>query len=155
MAPSFQTEGMLVTEANAEATGPSGAASSHSCYIQKNALPAVLDVNTANFEEIKKSDQVVVVAYLSPDDKRTKVIFASFVDKYQGQFVFGTSYDAALARKEGVDRPSVVVYKAFDERRAIYPNGREFDGLDNWFKITSKPLIGEIDEDTYLVYKEV
>lgn len=127
MAPSFQTEAMLLSEANSEGT-ESGAAPSD---MRKTALPGVLDVSTANFTETKKNHQVVVVAYLSPDDKRTKVIFAAFVDKYKGQFAFGVSFDATLAGKEGVDRPSVVVYKAFDERKAIYPNGRDFEGLDD------------------------
>lgn len=121
----------------------------------KQSLPAVSPVTEENLEEVKALDNIVVVAYIASDDKASTESFSSFAETQRDNFLFGSSDDAALAKAEGVKQPSIVLYKDFDEKKAIYDGKIEDEAILSWVKTASTPLVGELGPETYSKYMAV
>ncbi|QKX58943.1 uncharacterized protein TRUGW13939_06071 [Talaromyces rugulosus] len=121
-------------------------------YMTKQSLPAVSDVNEDNIEEFKSLDKVVVVGYLASDNKKAKEAFNSLADSERDNFLFGASDDAAVAKAEGVEQPSIVLYKDFDEKKAVYKGDLDSESILAWVKTASTPLVGELGPETYASY---
>lgn len=124
-------------------------------YMVKQSLPAVSSVTEENLEGFKTMDKVVIVGYISPDDKKANETFTSLAESQRDTYLFGASNDAALAKAEGVKQPSVVLYKEFDEKKAVYDGKFDKDSILSWVKTASTPLVGEIGPETYSGYISV
>ncbi|BCR92343.1 protein disulfide isomerase PDI1 [Aspergillus chevalieri] len=121
-------------------------------YMIKQSLPAVSTVSEANLEEIKTMDKIVVIGYFDENDKSSNQAFTTFAEAHRDHYLFAAASDPAIAKAEGVKQPSVVLYKDFDEKKAVYTGELEQDVLLNWVKTTSTPLVGEIGPETYSDY---
>lgn len=121
----------------------------------KQSMPAVSSVNEENLEEFKALDKIVVIGYVGSDDKTSNKSFTSFAESQRDNFLFGASNDAALAKAEGVKQPSIVLYKDFDEKKAVYDGKLEDEAILNWVKTASTPLVGELGPETYSKYMAV
>jgi len=73
-------------------------------------------------------------------------------DAQRDNYLFGTTNDAAVAEAEGVKQPSIILYKDFDEKKAIYDGQFEQEDLLTWIKTASTPLVGEVNPETYSNY---
>jgi protein disulfide-isomerase A1 len=118
----------------------------------KQSLPAVSPVTAENLEEIKTMDKVVVIGYIGSDDKAANEIFTEFAESQRDNYLFAAASDAAIAKAEGVKQPSIVLYKDFDEKKAIYDGEIEQDAILSWVKTASTPLVGELGPETYSGY---
>jgi protein disulfide-isomerase A1 len=118
----------------------------------KQSLPAVSSVTEENIEEFKTMDKIVIVGYISADDKKANEEFTSLSESERDSFLFGSSADAALAKAEGVEQPSIVLYKDFDEKKAIYDGKIDAESVLGWIKTASTPLVGELGPETYSSY---
>lgn len=124
-------------------------------YMTKQSMPAVSTVTEENLEEFKALDKIVVIGYVASDDKTSHDSFASFAETQRDNFLFGSSDDASLAKAEGVKQPSIVLYKDFDEKKAVYDGKLEDEAILNWVKTASTPLVGELGPETYSKYMAV
>lgn len=118
----------------------------------KQSLPAVSTVTEANLEEIKTMDKIVVIGYFDANDKSSNEAFTNFAETHRDHYLFASASDPAIAKAEGVKQPSIVLYKDFDEKKAIYTGDLEQDALLVWVKTASTPLVGEIGPETYSGY---
>lgn len=118
----------------------------------KQALPAVSILTKDSLEEFKKADKVVLVAYIEASDKVSNETFTKVAEKLRDNYPFGASNDAALAEAEGVTPPAVVLYKDFDEGKAIFRGKFDEDGIEKFAKTGATPLIGEVGPETYADY---
>ncbi|QSZ29983.1 hypothetical protein DSL72_004501 [Monilinia vaccinii-corymbosi] len=132
-------------------SGPRKAAAIIS-YMTKQSLPAVSILSQDTLEDFKTADKVVLVAYFDAEDKTSSATFTTVAEKLRDSYLFGASNDAALAKAEGVKFPSVVLYKSFDEGKAILPGAFEAEAIEKFAKTSSVPLIGEVGPDTYAEY---
>ena len=121
----------------------------------KQAMPAVSDLNKDNIEDFKAADKVVVVAYVSSDDKASNETFTSVANDLRDHFVFGATNDPELATAEDIKVPSVVLYKSFDEGKNVFDGAFNKDEIEQFVKTASVPLIGEIGPETYSGYMSV
>ncbi|KAH8815005.1 thioredoxin-like domain-containing protein [Xylogone sp. PMI_703] len=121
-------------------------------YMTKQSLPAVSTVTKDTLEDFKKADKVVVVAYFAADDKSSNTTFTTVAEKHRDDFLFGASNDAALAEAEGVSFPGVVLYKSFDDGKSVFTKAFEAEEIENFAKVSSIPLIGEVGPETYSTY---
>ncbi|EFQ98915.1 disulfide-isomerase [Nannizzia gypsea CBS 118893] len=121
-------------------------------YMIKQSLPSVSVVTADNFEEVKSLDKVVVMAFISEDDKETNATFTSLADAMRDDVLFAGTSSAELAKKEGVSLPAIVLYKEFDERKDIYDGKLESDAIKAFIKSASTPLVGEVGPETYSGY---
>jgi len=118
----------------------------------KQSLPAVSAVTKESLEEFKKADKVVLVAYLSADDKASTEVFQKVADKLRDNYPFGSSTDAELAEAEGVKAPALVLYKSFDEGKVVFSEKFDAEAIEKFAKTSSTPLIGEVGPETYSDY---
>jgi protein disulfide-isomerase A1 len=121
----------------------------------KQSLPAVSTVTPEGAEEFKTLDKVVVVAYIASDDKATNETFTQVAEELRDEYLFGGSNDAALAKTEGVEQPAIVLYKDFDEKKAVFKGKLDADSLREFIKTASTPLVGVVGPDTYAGYMSV
>ncbi|KAL2161469.1 hypothetical protein VTH06DRAFT_8031 [Thermothelomyces fergusii] len=121
-------------------------------YMVKQSLPAVSEVTKETLEEFKKADKVVIVAYVDADDKASSEVFTKTAEKLRDNYPFGLSTDAALAEAEGVKVPAIVLYKDFDEGKAVFSDKFDLDEIAKFAKTAATPLIGEIGPETYADY---
>jgi protein disulfide-isomerase A1 len=112
-------------------------------------------LTSSNFEEFKKSDRVVVVAYAS--DEASKKTFAELADKKRDEINFGLVTDAELAKEHKVtELPAVVVYTQFDDDAQSFTKSGAFESesLLDFIKVNSLPLLDEIDASNFQSYSE-
>lgn len=121
-------------------------------YMIKQSLPAVSTVNEDNLEDTKTMDKIVVIGYLASDDNAANEAFKALAEAQRDNYLFATTNDVAIAKAEGVEQPSLVLYKDFDEKKAIYTGEIEQDAVLTWVKTASTPLVGEIGPETYSGY---
>jgi protein disulfide-isomerase A1 len=121
----------------------------------KQSMPAVSNVNAENLEEFKALDKIVIIGYVASDDKAANKSFTSFAESQRDNFLFAASNDAALAKAEGAKQPSIVLYKDFDEKKAVYDGKLEDEAILEWVKTASTPLVGELGPETYSKYMAV
>ncbi|KAI0393870.1 protein disulfide-isomerase [Xylariaceae sp. FL0594] len=121
-------------------------------YMIKQSLPAVSILNADTLEEFKTADKVVLVAYVDSADKASSETYAAFAEKLRDNYLFGSTDDAALAEAEGVTPPAVVLYKQFDEGKAVFSDKFDEESLTSFTKTSSTPLVGEVGPETYADY---
>jgi protein disulfide-isomerase A1 len=118
----------------------------------KQSLPAVSEVTKDTLEEFKKADKVVLVAYVDAADKASSEVFTKAAEKLRDNYPFGLSTDAELAEAEGVKAPAVVLYKDFDEGKAVFSEKFDAEAIEKFAKTAATPLIGEVGPETYSDY---
>lgn len=118
-------------------------------------MPAVSTVTEENLEEFKTMDKIVIIGYVGADDKTANKSFTAFAEAQRDNFLFGASNDAAIAKAEGAKQPSIVLYKDFDEKKAVYDGKFEDEALLKFVKTASTPLVGELGPETYSQYMAV
>ncbi|RDW74738.1 protein disulfide isomerase PDI1 [Aspergillus mulundensis] len=121
-------------------------------YMVKQSLPAVSAVTEESLEEFKTLDKIAVIGYFAEDDKESTEAYTAFAESQRDNYLFGSTNDAAVASAEGVKQPSVVLYKDFDEKKAIYDGSLDSETLLSWVKTASTPLVGEVGPETYSAY---
>ncbi|KAI0539671.1 thioredoxin-like domain-containing protein [Xylaria digitata] len=121
-------------------------------YMIKQSLPAVSDLTAETLEDFKTADKVVLVAYTDASDKSSNEVYSTIAEKLRDNYLFGATNDAALAEAEGVTPPAIVLYKSFDEGKAVFSDKFEEDAIVSFTKTASTPLVGEVGPETYSDY---
>jgi len=121
-------------------------------YMIKQSLPAVSTATQENLEELKTMDKIVIVAYISSEDKTSNQTFTAVAESQRDSYLFAGSNDAALAKAEDTKQPSIVLYKDFDEGKAVFDGEFDEETITNWIKTASTPLVGEVGPETYSEY---
>ncbi|RWA04994.1 hypothetical protein EKO27_g10112 [Xylaria grammica] len=121
-------------------------------YMIKQSLPAVSDLTAETLEDFKTADKVVLVAYVDASDKSSNEVYSAIAEKFRDNYLFGATNDAALAEAEGVTAPAIVLYKSFDEGKAVFSEKFDEDAIVSFTKTASTPLVGEVGPETYSDY---
>lgn len=121
----------------------------------KQSLPAVSLVNKETLEEFKTADKVVLVGYFDAKDSKSNTTFDGIAESMRDTYLFGATSDPELAEAEGVKQPGVVLYKQFDEGKAVFDGKFDTESLETFVKTMSVPLIGEVGPETYASYMSV
>ncbi|KAI9467005.1 protein disulfide isomerase [Lactarius psammicola] len=126
-------------------------------YMTKLSLPAVSEVTAANFDEFKKADKIVAIAYLSSLSDTPAAEFQATAEKHRDDYLFGQSTDSALIEAAGLSPPAIVLYRAFDDPVSVYPYpvpSATVEEIENWIKELSVPTLAEVNAENYMVYAQ-
>lgn len=123
-------------------------------YMKKQALPAVSIVVSSNHTEFQGADKIVLVAYIEESDSESRGIFNAFAESHRDDYLFGLSSDPTAFGEAGVTAPAVVLYKTFDEGRNDFTASLTHEGLAEFLKDHSVPLLDEISPDNFALYAE-
>ncbi|KAI1438030.1 protein disulfide-isomerase [Xylaria sp. CBS 124048] len=121
-------------------------------YMIKQSLPAVSILDADTLPDFKTADKVVLVAYLDASDKSSSETYTAIAEKFRDNYLFGSTNDAALAEAEGVTAPALVLYKQFDEGKAVFTEKFDEDAIVSFTKTAATPLVGEVGPETYSDY---
>lgn len=121
-------------------------------YMIKQSLPAVSVLTADTLEDFKKADKVVLIAYHDATDKASNETFTQVAEKLRDYYPFGATSDAAVAEAEGVKAPAIVLYKDFDEGKAVFSEKFDVEAIEKFAKTAATPLIGEVGPETYSDY---
>ncbi|KAH0557102.1 hypothetical protein GP486_005111 [Trichoglossum hirsutum] len=123
-------------------------------FMVKQSLPAVSLLNKDTIEDFKTADKVVLIGYFKEDDKASADTFTAVAEKMRDSFPFGSVNDAALAESEGATVPSVILYKQFDDGKAVFSEKFDQEAIEAFAKSASVPLVGEVGPETYTDYMQ-
>ncbi|TGZ76966.1 protein disulfide isomerase [Ascodesmis nigricans] len=123
-------------------------------YMVKQSLPAVSVLDKAAYADFKSADKVVVIAYVDAEDKTSTTAFSEVAEKLRDSYLFGSTSDASLAEAAGVKAPAIVLYKTFDEGKAVFDGKIEEAAIAEFVKTSATPLVGEVGPETYAGYME-
>ncbi|KAI9850328.1 MAG: protein disulfide-isomerase precursor [Thelocarpon superellum] len=121
-------------------------------YMTKQSLPAVSTITAETIEEFKTADKVVLVAFFDASDKHSNESFDALAEGLRDTYLFGATSDLALAKAEGVQQPSIVLYKQFDEGKNIFVDKFDKAAIEAFAKTSAIPLVGEVGPETYADY---
>ncbi|KAF2663568.1 protein disulfide isomerase [Microthyrium microscopicum] len=121
-------------------------------YMTKQALPAVSVLDKDTLKDFKTSDSVVLVGYFGADDKASNETFTAVADSLRDSYLFGAISDESVAKAEGVEQPSIVLYKTFDEGKNTFDKKFDEEAIKKFAKAAATPLVGEVGPDTYQGY---
>lgn len=120
-------------------------------FVEGNLGPAVsLVATSAELAAIKASDAVVVVAFVADEGTSVASLHASVADSLRTKFKFVRVTDASMFDGEP---ESIVVYKQFDEGRAVFDgDATSAAALTQFINDASIRLFDEIGPENYKVY---
>jgi len=84
-------------------------------YMVKQSLPAVTTVTADKFDEFKKADKMVLVAFVDDESSAPATVFKSAAEEHRDDYLFGLSTDVEVLKAAGVTAPAIVLYRSFDE----------------------------------------
>ncbi|KAF8528674.1 thioredoxin-like domain-containing protein [Gautieria morchelliformis] len=127
-------------------------------YMVKQSLPAVTEVNAANYEEFKQADRVVAIAYVTETSGAPAPSFSAAAEKHRDDYLFGLSTDPKVIADAGVSPPALVLYRKFDDPKVEYPTSLvaslTVEDIETFIKDNSMPLVDEVGADNYQFYAE-
>ncbi|CAL1700698.1 unnamed protein product [Somion occarium] len=126
-------------------------------YMIKQSLPAVSEVTKENFEDFKKADKVVALAFLPSNTAAPAPEFSSTAEKHREDYLFGLTTDKDVIEAAGVTPPAIVLYRSFDEPIIEFPYpvpSASQKEIEQWIKDLSIPIIDQVNAENYQVYAQ-
>lgn len=108
-----------------------------------------------NFDEFKKADKIVAVAFLSSSTDAPAAEYSATANKHRDDYLFGLTTDKEVAEAAGVTSPSIVLFRTFDEPQTDYPypiGSAQVKDIENWIADLSIPILDEVGGENYQVY---
>ena len=121
----------------------------------RQSLPAVSEVTKENFEEFKKADKIVALAFLPSSTEAPAPEFSATANKHRDDYLFGLSTDPEVAAAAGVTPPAIVVFRSFDEPQTEYPYpiaSAKVHDIESWIGDLSIPILDEVGAENYQTY---
>ncbi|KAI9478798.1 MAG: thioredoxin-like protein [Benjaminiella poitrasii] len=108
---------------------------------------------TDDLKKLQKEEALVVVAYISDNDKASVEQWESFSEGLIDDFAFGIATSKSLIEAEQIKTlPSVVLYKRFDTLRDVYTGDILSDQVEDFIKLNSVPLLSSIEPLNFMDY---
>lgn len=112
-------------------------------YLTRRLSPIVSTITLDTLQDFKQANDVVVIGYLSPDDKKSHEAFAALAEGMRDDFLFGVTCDETLAKAEEVEIPSIGVYKKSDKERTVLDYVHDISFMAPLVKTAGRPLVVE------------
>jgi len=124
-------------------------------FVTKHELPTLTYIPPKSLGSFKEIDDVVVIAYLRPDQKALLDGFWNVAARHRHDFVFGFVDDVATADAESLAMPSIVCYKNTDgDNKVLNGHFTEAD-LEGLLETAKTDVIGEFSERNMDAYMAV
>jgi protein disulfide-isomerase A1 len=107
-------------------------------FAEVRIQPAVKILTTNELEIFKDSASVVVVGSWSRSDTTSNETFSRIADEFVDYYTFG-----ATNEKAEDERPSITLYKQYDNQELHYDGDFEEDAIIDFIALNSVPLVGE------------
>jgi protein disulfide-isomerase A1 len=123
--------------------------------LNRLSFPTISTISATSLEDFKSSNDVVVVGYLTPDDKDSHEAFSSLAEAMRADYLFGITNDSALAKAEQVDMPGIAIYKAFDEGKKVLHLAHDIGQMSASLRAAARPLVIDFVSELHEDYLDV
>lgn len=126
-------------------------------YMIKQSLPAVTDLTGDKHYEFTHADRIVAVLYTGSKTDVPAPEFSATAEKHRDDWLFGHASDEDVADIAGVTPPSLVLYRAFDEPRLVYPYpiaSAKVADIEQWISDLAVPYLDQVGPNNYALYAE-
>jgi protein disulfide-isomerase A1 len=123
--------------------------------VTRQSLPTISTVTADSLQGLKSTSNVVVVGYFAPDDNISHEAFTSVAEAMHEDYVFGITHDGALAKKEQINAPGIVLYKNFDEGKNAFELTHDSQAISTFIKAAGTPLVAEFHPELHFGYIDV
>ncbi|MBW0533190.1 hypothetical protein O181_072905 [Austropuccinia psidii MF-1] len=123
-------------------------------FMVKRSLPAISIITSDNHTDFTQSSDVVVVAYLDQSDHESLEVYTSYAKSKRDDYIFGVCHDhSSIKDVSSLSRPSLVVWKKFDEGRNDF-HGEKFtaDSVTKFVSSNAVPLLDELSPNNFEFY---
>jgi protein disulfide-isomerase A1 len=122
-------------------------------YMKKQQQPAYKELKTeAEVNDFIKN-KVAVVAFVKSTTAPEVGVFGTVAESFRSQdYVFAYIATSALVNQFNGHVDTVRVYKTFDDPQTDYTGAFNVEGIVNFVKSASFPLVGEIGPENYQQY---
>lgn len=119
-------------------------------FMQRHDQPIVTRLETA--EEagpFSIKDRVTVIGHFDDSDVASVEAFTALAQSKRDEYLFGYTSDDAFGSAEKVQKPSIVLYKTFDEGRAVQQSKSSFvlEEIQDFVTYAATPAIKQIGGD--------
>lgn len=124
-------------------------------FVTKHEVPTITHIQPEYLPSFKKIDEIVVVAYLRPDQETLLEEFRSVALSLHQNHVFGYVNDMPTADTEGLAMPSVVCYKNTDGDNKVLNGHFATADVEKFLETATKTIIGDFNERNMDAYMAV
>ncbi|KAI8919279.1 disulfide isomerase 1 protein [Powellomyces hirtus] len=121
-------------------------------YMKKQNLPPVSELTADKIADFAGSDKVVVVGFFKDTKSNEYKEFEQVANSERDNYLFGATADEVAASKYDVKAPAVILFKTFDEGKALFDGKLKKEELTSFIKTNSIPLMDDIGPDNYNTY---
>lgn len=116
--------------------------------LKRHSRPSVTSLSsTQDVRDFRTQENVTVVGYFDEDDHSSRTIFSDIAKVYRDEYLFGSISDGTFSQVESVKKPSIVLYKTFDEGKNLYTEVFDAAKIKNFLLESATPTIREIGVD--------
>lgn len=124
-------------------------------FVTKHEIPTVTHIEPENVGAFKATDDIVIMAYLRPDQEALLEVFRTVASKHHADYVFGYVTDMPTADAEGLAMPSIVCYKNTDGDNKVMNGHFSEADVGKFLETATRTVIGEFNERNMDVYMAV
>jgi len=107
-------------------------------------MPTISEANSSTaLSDVRSAHHTVAVAYLGQGDQTVCEQFMTVAKDMKDDFVFCTSHAPDLATQEGVNTPSVVLYKHVADEKTILLDPSSSTAIRDFVQTAAQPLLTE------------
>lgn len=118
-------------------------------FMKRHSRPVVTELDTAQkAADFSIQDKVTVIGYFDDSDTSSSNAFKALAEKNRDNYLFGFTTDKSFGSAEKVEKPAIVMYKAFEDGRKVYQGPFDSESLEDWTRNAATPHIREIGVDT-------
>lgn len=120
--------------------------------LTRQNLPPVSELTADKIADFSASDKVVVIGFFEDTTSSDYKAFESVANKLRDDFLFGATTDSTAAEQHEVKVPAIVLFKQFDEGKNTFGEKLTEDGIADFVKTNSVPLMDDIGPENYGKY---
>ncbi|KAJ1650988.1 protein disulfide-isomerase precursor [Dispira simplex] len=126
-------------------------------YLEKQQGSAVKSVSADDLEDVKVSDEVVVIGFFDSEDSESYKAFTEAAEKHRDDYTFASSTDSELAKGQGVEGSAVIIYHKTGEKGDPLVEKDvliDVNALSRHIRVNSLPLVQDVGPENYASYEK-
>lgn len=149
--PIFPTIGIFHDKEHTVYNGPREAEDMVS-FARRHKKPIVSHLLSADDVALFRTiDNITILGYYDEDDHTSETVFTDIAKQKRGDYLFGSTSDDTFGKAEAVKKPSIVLYKDFDEGKNVYEGRLNTEEVEEFLFEATSPLVRKVGVDIKFV----
>ncbi|KAH8695703.1 thioredoxin-like domain-containing protein, partial [Phaeosphaeriaceae sp. PMI808] len=119
-------------------------------FVRKRELPILTKLSSSDMEDFKMMDDLVVIAYLDPNDQASLDTIKYAAERHHLDFVFGYT----TSTSQGVSTPSLICYRNTDADHRTLTDLLSLSTIESFLVTSLQPAITSFSEKNIATYMQ-